>query len=105
MEQHIYISWYGAWAVIVPAAWWFSRNLDKPTVKALLRTGLIAAGFTTVPVLTPDGNVWVPVALYYFEAGNLLRAAGIGLTAISFVWIGLFAVYWTVTLLAHVGRG
>jgi hypothetical protein len=87
-----YLTWYGLAALFLAAALWLSRGLAAPW-RILIGTGVLAVGFATVPVASPDGSVWYPAGAYYLAFGpDWLRTAGVASLVIGVVWFFLAAV-------------
>jgi hypothetical protein len=86
-----YLAWYGLAALFFAAALWLSRRLATPW-RILIGTGIFAAGFSTVPIPSPEGTAWYPAAAYYFVTGpDWLESAGVASLVIGVVWF-FFAV-------------
>jgi len=60
-----YTLWYGGAALATLLAWRLSRPIESPQRRLALVLAVLALGFTTVPLMSPDGGVWIPIAMYY----------------------------------------
>jgi len=87
-----YLVWYGMAALFLAAALWLTRRLAVPW-RIVVATGVFAAGFTTIPLPSPDGGIWYPVGASYLAFGpDWGEAAGTASLVIAVVWFFLAAV-------------
>jgi len=65
LSPWFYALWYGGAALATLLAWRLSRRIQSPKRRLALVLAVVALGFTTVPLMSPDGGVWIPIAIYY----------------------------------------
>jgi len=91
MSPWFYALWYTGAAIATLLTWWWSRRLPSWHRRLALLLAIFALGFTTVPLMSPDGGVWIPIALYYLSAGYVRwQAWGTATLVIGTVWLLLF---------------
>jgi len=101
LSPWFYTLWYGGAAVATLLAWRWSRRIQSPRRGLALVLAVLALGFTTVPLMSPDGGVWIPMAIYYL---TLQAEAWVKATIlIGLVWVLLFGC--ALVLMALRGRG
>ena len=93
----LYLIWYSFAIAATVVVWVFSRRLQMAWIKRLVRTGVIAFGFTTVPLGRDGEGALFPIGLYYLARHNWLEAASGATLLIGVVWAILFLL---VSLLA-----
>jgi hypothetical protein len=71
----LYLMWYGFALALTVAVWMFSKRVRVGWLKGLIRTGVIAFGFTTVPLGRDGEGALFPMGLYYLSRHNWLEAA------------------------------
>src|SRR5262245_8778070 len=86
----IYIGWYG-FATALTVLVWRKTRASSYWKKALFRTGVLAFGYTTVPIFSPDGGLLYPIGLYFLSGDSWREAAGKASLVIGLVWLALFA--------------
>ena len=91
MSPWFYTLWYGGAALASLLAWRLSRPIESRKRRLALVLAVLALGFTTVPLMSPDGGVWIPIAIYYLSAGYVRwQAWGTATLVIGTVWLLLF---------------
>lgn len=88
MSPWFYVLWYSGATVATLLAWRWSRRLQSWKARLALVLAVVAIGFTTVPLMSPDGGVWIPLAIYFFTA--YLEAWIKATAVIGGVWLLLF---------------
>lgn len=89
----LYGWWYGSAFGLAAITWWLSARWTSPARRACARSGALAFGFTTLPVIGPDGGFLLPAGLYFLARSAWLGAALGAASAIIPVWGGLFVAF------------
>ncbi len=91
-----YLVWYSIAAAIFAAAALLTRRWRdgwRAVGRIVLLTGIFSAGFTTVPLAGPAGSKWVPIGVYYLQAGAARwEAYTIATVTIGAAWFFLAVV-------------
>ncbi|MDH3668178.1 MAG: hypothetical protein OEN23_14715 [Paracoccaceae bacterium] len=100
-----YLIWYGGALAALAAAFLVTRGWSTPK-RIVAITGVAAFGFTTVPLISPDGGFFYPMGAYYLSFGRWwLEAAGKATLVIGAVWAVLAAAgLGVLVLLRRLGR-
>jgi hypothetical protein len=86
------VLWYAFATGLVAVVWRRSRGLRSWPQRWFVRAGVIAFGFTTVPLGRDDQGMLFPMGLYYVAFGrDWLEAAGGASMMIGLAWAMLFA--------------
>ena len=88
----LHVSWYGSAVVATCLVWIWSRRYRRASLRALARTGVIAFGFTTVPLGRDGDGGLFPVGLFYLARGSWFEAAVGATLLIGMVWAALFGL-------------
>ena len=84
--------WYGSAMGAAVVVWRQSRGMRSWHLRCLARTGVLALGFTTLPLGRDGEGMLVPMGLYYLAFGRDWVEAATGATlVIGLVWSVLFA--------------
>lgn len=87
-----YIGWYGFAVLATLLVWRKTTQVTAYWKKALIRTGVISFGFTTIPIMSPDGGAVIPIGIYFLSRSSWLAAAGTATVLIGVVWASLFTM-------------
>jgi hypothetical protein len=98
----LYVIWYSFALAATVVIWVLFKRLQMAWIKRLVRTGVIAFGFTTVPLGRDGEGGLFPMGLYYLARHNWLEAASGATLLIGIVWAILFLL---VSLLVWFGSG
>ncbi len=91
MSPLFYLLWYAGAALLVLLVWRWTARLRSGYARLALRLAAVALGFTTVPLIGPDGGAWLPIGLYYLTGGSArFEAWGAATLIIASVWFLLF---------------
>ena len=96
----LYILWYGFSIIAAAVTWHFSYRLT-PWLGRFLITGIIALGFTTIPLGRDGEGALFPMGFYYFSRSNWLEAAAGATTIIGIVWALLYILFSAAFVLKH----
>ena len=100
----LYLVWYCSAILSTIATWKYSGKLERSSLKILLRTGVLALGFTTVPLGFDGEGALFPMGLYYFAQSNWLEASFGASVVIGTVWVILFVLSITLVKLFKIIR-
>jgi len=100
----LYLVWYCSAILSTIATWKYSGKLERSSLKILLRTGVFALGFTTVPLGFDGEGALFPMGLYYFAQSNWLEASFGASVVIGTVWVILFVLSITLVKLFKIFR-
>jgi hypothetical protein len=88
----LYVIWYGIAVVLNVGVWRWSRRVQRPWLRRLVRTAALAFGFTTVPLGRDDQGGLYPVGLFYLARSDRIEAATAATLVIGVVCATLYAV-------------
>jgi hypothetical protein len=93
------VLWYGVATALAAVVWRRSRGMRAWRRRWLARTGVLAVGFTTLPLGRDGEGMLFPMGLYYLAFGRDWLEAAVGATIViglvwALLWAGALLVGW-----------